>query len=226
MMLDLSFFSTEVFKFVLFLAGISALTRPFFGFVFSVILDESTEKEATVPISRFQSMIRVFLLLGFIAVPFVSLVISVFGVALSVSFLSAFSLSAIISLFFYVAGKKAVMADGTGFLDYLRASVNPKSYLSNPALLAANASLVLMFALASGYYRTLSLALSETYCVETLSGPIEGALVARTDDGLILAKDVEGRWTPFTLPAGLAVIYSDVFIFVYADDIRLIAKCV
>lgn len=222
MMLDLTFFSTEIFKFTLFLAGLAAITRPVFGFALSVLFDEEPVKNAVSNGSRY--ILKGAVILVGLVLPAISLVMVVLGGNLLWSFTSSVMFILCFCMMFYSASTKTAPLGKNFLLGYFRASMDLKRYLADPALLVSNVSMLMALALTSGYHRTISLAVSDAYCVRTGSDIVHGALVARTDVGLILANNVKDRWVPFTLPTGLAAVYSDVFVFVYDDEIRSVSK--
>lgn len=206
------------------MAGLSALTRPVFGFALSVFFDGESVKKADSVSTVWRYVLKGAMILVCLVLPVLSLVTVVLGGDLLFSYTSSVMFILCFCMMFYSASTKTVPLGKNFLLVYFRASIDLKRYLTDPALLVANVSMLMALALTSGYHRTISLAVSDAYCVRTTSDVIHGALVARTDVGLILAKNVKDRWVPFTLPTGLAAVYSDVFIFVYDDEIRSVSK--
>ncbi|MCZ8133760.1 MAG: hypothetical protein O9248_01845 [Rhodobacteraceae bacterium] len=224
--LDLTFYSTEAFKLLLFLAGFSAFLRP----LLLVMVASSSDSQVTKDVASDSKYWRVatgFVKVGlFFLLPILSLLSVIFGFQLSISFLMTLSMPILICLSFYSAFAGVPLRTFGDFFRFIQKSTDLKNYIADPLLFFANVTMAMVIALAGGYYRTFSLAVADTFCVMTKNGTIQAAPVARTDAGMVFAQNVEGRWMPIAFPISVALVQSDIFVFIYNSEIQAMSmKC-
>lgn len=110
--------------------------------------------------------------------------------------------------------------EALGLRDYFVISFNWRTYLTDKNLLIANLAFVLTATLTFGYLRTMTLAVSHSYCIVSNEGAIRAAIVGRTSMGLIVATTTEKDWTPITIPTRIPWINPRVFSFINFEEVH------